>query len=112
MMPAEKYGHQKMGGIKMMLYDDPNLIEYRKDIEGWVYNGRYLGKDENLAREMVCTHKYCRNCGQPVLKHRLYCKICQAKKDKKKYETFNSEPWNGNGTPVAIYKTDIYFYSI
>ena len=97
--------------MNMKLYDDPNLIEYRTDVEGWIGGGKYLGKDESIARDMICTHKYCKDCGQPVLKYHLFCKTCQTKRNNEKYKTFKSQPWKDEDTPIAIYNTDTYFYN-
>ena len=41
-----------------VMYDADDIVEYRTNIEGWVdKNGRFWGKDENMARYHICTHK-------------------------------------------------------
>jgi len=66
---------------KIIMYDDPDIVEYRENLKGWVSNGLFYGdnKDsESIARYSACTHKVC-SCGEIMKKYYTACSKCREK---------------------------------
>lgn len=93
---------------EIVMYDDPGIVEYRTNIEGWVSKGGvFYGKNEHLARWANCTHKKC-ECGNVFTKAYNVCEECRTKKDEDKYNALPHEEYNGE--PVFSRCGD-FFYS-
>lgn len=95
---------------KMVMLDDPYIVEYRKDIEGWVSrDGHYFGKTEyaeQQARRRVATHKKC-ECGKVIEVGYLRCNSCQHTKSVEVYNEY--EPVEYDGGFVYDDNIDQYF---
>lgn len=63
--------------------------------EGWLSRTGNFFKDEGMARYDGCTHRACRDCGEPSSKTLLVCHKCRNKSDIKKYNTMPKEKWDG-----------------
>lgn len=94
--------------------DDPNLVEYRTNLEGWTgADNLYYGKGdvgEQRARYANATHKKCK-CGNAIEKTRYKCESCYLKST---YENFLKLPeidWDGKSM-IATYDDDKFFSSI
>lgn len=79
------------------MFDEPNLVEYRTNIEGWTGpDGLYYGKGtdgERRARYANSTHKKC-ECGNIVSKT-SYCSVCSEKKSRERFNSFEEIEWDG-----------------
>lgn len=94
---------------KPVLNTDPDIVEYRTNIEGWVgKDGRFYGKNESAARYANSTHKQC-SCGDITSKHRTECESCWSKKSLAKYYARPEIEWDGE-TPLYSEACDEYFY--
>jgi hypothetical protein len=96
-----------------MLYEDPDLVEYRTDIRGWVgkNNKRYYGDaedSEHLARYDSCTHKKCK-CGNIMRKHFTECSKCR---EKNRIESYYRMPYKQYKQDMVVYCDihDKYFF--
>lgn len=95
---------------KEIILDTDEAAASQKTITGWVSrNGRFYGKDEQLARYDGCTHKTC-ECGNPVEKSWIKCPNCRAKKDTERYNAFPFKEWDGK-EPICMFDGDKYFFS-
>ena len=83
---------------KIVLFDDPNLVEYRTDLEGWTGPDRlYHGKGEEgerRARYANSTHTKC-ECGNLVTKYRTRCQDCNSKLSMKNFLKLEEVEWDG-----------------
>jgi hypothetical protein len=94
---------------KIIMYDSPEAATFKTDISGWVASdGRFYGKDENIARYAGCTHRTC-PCGKIYSKGHVRCDSCQSKLDSDKYYALPVEDWDGS-EPVCVYNDDTYFF--
>ena len=83
---------------EIRLYSDPNLVEYRTDLEGWTGPDRlYYGKGkegEERARYANSTHKKCQ-CGNLMEKYRMVCESCSSKNRKETFLKLEEIEWDG-----------------
>ena len=83
---------------EIRIYDDPNLVEYRKGIEGWTGpDGLYYGKGkegEERARYANATHKHCK-CGALMPKYSVICDSCSYEKNEDKFLKLEEVEWDG-----------------
>jgi hypothetical protein len=95
--------------VQIILPTDEGIVEYRTDISGWVgKNGRFYGKDEQLARYANSTHGICRVCESPTEHKWLICRSCQ---EKERYEKYLQLPYDVYmGEPVFSYGGE-YFHT-
>ncbi len=99
-----------MSDPKIVMYDSDEAATHRTNLSGWVSsNGRYWGKDENMARWSGCTHIKC-ECGNVFDKRRTRCDSCQAKIDMEKFYALPMVEWDGT-TPVCTFDDDKFFFS-
>lgn len=93
---------------KILLYDDPSLVE-KKQTTVWAAPGAKQGySDEHTARWVACTHKRC-ECGNIHEKNWTRCGACQNKLDKERYDNLLFQGWDGK-TPVYSNALDKYFF--
>lgn len=77
-------------------------------VTGWVSrNGRFCGKDEDMARYDGATHNQC-SCGAIIEKGWLICSKCREKNANEAYAKLEYKKWDGE-TPMSIYRDDVYF---
>ena len=83
---------------KMVMFDDPTLVEYRTDLEGWTGpDGKYYGKGESgerMARYANSTHTKC-ECGNLIKKGYSRCSTCSAVLSKANYLKLEEIEWDG-----------------
>jgi len=83
---------------EIRLYDDPNLVQYRTNIEGWTGpDGLYHGKGEEgerRARYANATHKKCA-CGNLMEKYRMKCDSCSSKASRENFLKLEEIEWDG-----------------
>lgn len=92
----------------IVMSDDPGIVEYRKNIEGWVgKDGRFFGKDEAMARRLNSTHHKC-DCGEVIRHGWSKCDSCSYKSRKEKYDSLPYVKYNGE--PVFAFDGGEYFY--
>lgn len=83
---------------KIILDTDPEAAKFVENISGWVSrNGRFFGKQEDVARYDGCTHRACRDCGTATIKHYLICDDCSEKKKAARYEKLETAVWDEDG---------------
>ncbi len=80
---------------KIIMYDDPNIVEYRDNIEGWVSNDIFYGISEDAARYAACTHKVCGQCGKIMEKCYTVCSSCREDNRVKRYYKMEYKEYNG-----------------
>lgn len=94
-----------MDEIKVILFDDPNLVEYRTNLEGWTGpNNLYYGKGdegERRARYANCTHKRC-ECGNNYEKN-SFCRPCSEKKSRENFLKLEEVEWDGESMMCERY---------
>jgi len=79
---------------KIVMYDDPNIVQL-KEVKGWVgKDGRFYGNNEHLARHANSTHKKC-ECGNIMVKGYSYCNDCSTKKAKENFLKLPIGEWDG-----------------
>ena len=100
-----------MDNKEIKLFDDPNLVEYRTNLEGWTGPDRlYYGKGEDAerrARLANCTHKKC-ECGN-VFSKNSYCKVCYEERSKKDFLKKEEVEWDGES--MMCLRNDDKFFS-
>ena len=83
---------------KIVMFDQPDLVEYRTDLEGWTGPDKlYHGKGEEgerRARYANSTHKRC-ECGEPIEKFQSRCSVCRKVQDEEKFNTLPIVEWDG-----------------
>ncbi len=90
-----------------ILYDSPEAAQL-KTVTGWVSSdGRFFGKDENLARFAGSTHKKC-DCGNLMSISYTKCENCRRKSDLERYNKLPFEPFTGQY--VCERDGDKYFF--
>lgn len=95
---------------EVVLDTDDGIAEYKTNIEGWVgKDGRFYGKDKNLAIYANSTHKKCEN-GHIYSRGWVNCNICEEAKRPSKYMQLKFKEWD-EVTPLNIYMTDKYFFN-
>lgn len=96
---------------EIRMFDDPNLVEYRTDLEGWTGpDGLYHGKgDKGKERAIYAnyTHKRC-ECGGLTKKNWSCCDKCNAKKSKENFEKKEQVEWDGVSM-MCLYNDDKFF---
>lgn len=94
-----------MDEVKILLFDDPKLVEYRTDLEGWTGPDRlYYGKGEEgerRARYGNSTHRKC-ECGEFFPKN-SYCRVCSEKKSKENFLKLEEVEWDGESMMCERY---------
>jgi hypothetical protein len=100
---------------EIILDTSDQAATYQTGLAGWVSrDGFYFGdnKDsENIARYKGCTHRACRDCGNPTPKSYLICDKCRHKKEVKRYWAMPSKEWDGK-TPLYSEELDQYFFDL
>ena len=98
-----------MAAKEKVMYDDPDIVEYKTDIKGWVgKNNMFYGKDEHLARFANSTHKLC-DCGKIMCNGWTKCEWCRAKSDTERYYKLPYKEWDGKA-PLVLHDSDEYFF--
>jgi len=96
---------------EIILNTEPNLAEYRTNIEGWVgKNGKFYGKEKELAIYANSTHKKC-DKGHIYRQAWTKCPDCREAELSSKYLQLKEKEWD-KVTPLTIYDSDIYFWDI
>ena len=91
--------------------------EYRTNIEGWVCKTcrRFYGKEEGAER----TARYCcekdhqcdtKGCQNRAPRSRIYCPMCDSKRDLERYLKMEEVDWDGE-TPLVEDDNDQFFFS-
>jgi len=95
---------------KVLLFDDPNLVEYRTDLEGWTGPDRlYYGKGEEgerRARYGNSTHRKC-GCGE-IFPKNSYCRVCSEKKSKENFLKLEEVEWDGESMMCERYNDKFF----
>ena len=93
---------------KIIMYDSDDAATYREGLSGWVSSeGRFFGKDENLARYSGSTHKRC-ECGNIHEKAWMKCEACRNKSADERYLALEYREWKGE--PVVLRDHESYFF--
>lgn len=81
-----------------------------KTVTGWVSaDGRFFGRDENLARFCGATHRICKNNpDHPVHQVRGYCEPCHKDKRDKAFADMPVKEWDGES--LVDFDGDRYFF--
>jgi hypothetical protein len=82
---------------KIIMYDDPNIVE-KKMVDLWVVKGKNYGfNSEHNARQDAATHVKCEDCGAPIDKrsYKLICSDCMKKRIHAKFLALPCEELNG-----------------
>lgn len=80
---------------KIIMYDSDEAAQY-ETVKGWVAaDGRFYGENEDLARYAGCTHRPCKQCGEPTNKNWMFCYKCRREKELAKYNELPTEIWDG-----------------
>ena len=96
---------------EMILNTSDEAAHYVTNLSGWVSrNGRFYGEDERMARWDGCTHVVCRDCGQPVERHWLFCSDCRNRKDKERFRAREKKPYDGK--PLFSNTHDKFFFTL
>ncbi len=96
---------------KTIILDTDEAAASQKTVTGWVSrNGRFYGKDEQLARWDGCTHKVCEKCGNQHEKTWTCCENCRRKNALERYQKYPFKEWDGK-EPVCMFDGDKYFFS-
>jgi len=97
---------------KIIMIDSPEAAQFRTDIKGWVSrDGRFFGDGPSAeadARYHSCTHRPCRECGAPTIKHYIKCDACCDRSDIARYAAMPRAEWDGK---AMLYSeaTDRYY---
>lgn len=95
---------------EIRFFDDPNLVEYRTDLEGWTGPDRlYYGKGEEgerRARYGNSTHRKC-ECGE-IFPKNSFCRVCSEKKYKENFLKLEEVEWDGESM-MCERNGDIFF---
>jgi len=96
---------------KIVMFDDPDLVEYRTNLEGWTGpDGLYHGKGEEgekRARYANSTHKKC-ECGNVMDKYRIVCRSCSSKKESERFNKLEAVDWDGESM-ISLYNDEKFF---
>lgn len=93
---------------KIVLPTDDNVIRWVENISGWVdINGRFWGKDKDMAIYSSITHKKC-ECGNLMEKFYTACLSCRNKADIERYNKYPFKEWDGKSL-VYSHLADQYF---
>lgn len=65
-------------------------------IDGWISSRGIFFKDEDMARFDGCTHRACRDCGEPVKKSWLICDKCRHEADQAQFDALPKDRWDGH----------------
>lgn len=96
-----------MSKEKIVLDTDPDIVEYRTDIKGWVgKDGRFYGKDEHLARYANSTHK---KCEKGHIHRKGYCRFCREEETPERYKALKFKEWDGK-TPLILFDDEKFFW--
>ena len=99
-----------MSSEKIIMYDSDEAATFKTGISGWVSgDGRFFGKDEDMARYAGCTHKTCA-CGNIHSKSWTICDECRDRKSAGRYESMPHKEWEGE--PLVIFGDDRYFWDV
>jgi len=97
---------------EIRMYDDPNLVEYRTNLEGWTGpDGLYHGKGEageRRARYANSTHTKC-DCGAVIKKTRTKCDFCVSKSSHENFLKLEEVEWDGES--MMCLRHDDKFFS-
>lgn len=93
---------------KIIMYDSDEAAQF-KTVTGWVSSdGRFFGKDENLARYAGSTHSKC-ECGNIKTKGWTLCETCRSRQSRERYLSLPYEEYTGQ--PVYSETLDRYFFN-
>lgn len=98
----------------IIMYDDPDIVEFKTDIKGWITTkGRYYFGDnkdsEHMARYNACTHDLCK-CGKIKEKFYMYCSECREVRKKERYDKMPYKDYDYE-TPLYSDYIDKFFSS-
>ena len=90
---------------------DPNIVEYRTNIEGWVgKDGKFYGKDKDRAIRANSTHTKCEK-GHVYGNTWVSCPECRKRDLSKRYLKMPERDWDGKA-PLCLFDTDHYFWNL
>jgi hypothetical protein len=96
---------------EIRMFNDPNLVEYRTNLEGWTGpDGLYYGKGdegERRARYGNSTHRKCGECGDSYVKN-SYCRPCSERLSRERFLKLDEIDWDGKSMMV-LYNDDRFF---
>jgi len=96
---------------EIRMYDDPNLVEYRTNLEGWTgQDGLYHEKGvegERRARYANSTHTKC-ECGAVIQKTRSKCKSCVAQSSHENFLKLEEVEWDGKSMMCLRYDNQFF----
>jgi len=94
---------------KIVMFNSPDAASF-ETVSGWVdANGRFWGKDEDMARYCGSTHRYCKsNPDHPIHATNGWCETCRTERMDKKFAEMQVRDWAGE--PLVIYDGDTYFF--
>lgn len=96
---------------EIILDTNPNLVEFRNNIEGWVgKDGSFYGKNKDLAIYANSTHKKC-DKGHAYRKIWISCPKCKEAELPAKYLRLPEKEWDLE-TPLCLFDSDTYFFDI
>ena len=96
---------------EVIMFDSPDLVEYRTNLEGWTGPDRlYYGKGEEgerRARHANCTHKLC-ECGKVMDKTHSMCRDCINEMQDKRFKKLDEIEWDGESY-MCLYHDNRFF---
>ena len=96
---------------EIVMFDDPKLVQYRTDIEGWTGpDGLYHGKGkvgEERARYANSTHKKC-ECGGIMSKGWSRCETCRENRRNINFNKLEAIEWDGSSL-MCLHSSETFF---
>jgi hypothetical protein len=99
-----------MSETEIILDTDPDIVEFRTDVSGWVSKkgDLFFGKDERAARYHASTHTKC-SCGEVIVKGWYKCSKCITEAKTEHYWKLPLEVWDYK-KPICTYDGEHYFF--
>ncbi|MBE5254564.1 hypothetical protein H2P46_21815 [Mixta sp. Marseille-Q2057] len=93
----------------VVMYESPEAASIQT-VTGWVdRNGRFWGKDEDMARYAGSTHRICpKNPEHGARKTNGYCEQCYSENRQNYFASLERKAWSGE--PLVIFDDDTYFF--
>ena len=93
----------------VIMYDAPEAASIQT-VTGWVSaDGRFFGKDEDLARFCGATHRRCKNDPEhPVHEINGYCYQCHKERRHQVFAAMPAKEWSDE--PLVGFDDDNYFF--
>ena len=97
-----------MADQPIVMYDSPEAASIRT-VTGWVSrHGQWWGDNEDAARYGGCTHRPCRDCGEPAERSYLICIACREKAASERFAAMPRKAWDGEAMVYSVV-TDRYY---